>query len=175
MLSPLLFNIVFAAILLVALSILRFSKDADILTYLAHLQEQSSEFGPETALECVRRDIWGMVYADDAYIVSRSPHGLERMIVVIVEVFGAFGLTVSESKMETMCMPTPRAPATQIIFNVTGQQYRQTTSSHLFGRRRHSNRKSVGQDRPADPCGGISFKRYTRELYDRPKASLLHL
>ena len=56
-LSPLLFNAFFAAILLVELEI--FSKDAGILADLIHLQEQSSKVGPETALECVRRAIWG--------------------------------------------------------------------------------------------------------------------
>ena len=85
------------------------------------------------ALECVRRAIWGTLYADDACIVSRSPRGLGRMMAVFVEVFGAFGLTISESKTETMCMPIPRAPVTKIVFNTTGQQYRQTTSFAYLG------------------------------------------
>ena len=68
------------------------------------------------------------MYADDAYIVSRSPRGLERLIAVVVEVLGAFGLIISESMTETMCMLIPRAPATQIFFNDTGQDYRQATS-----------------------------------------------
>ena len=63
-LSPLLFSVFFAAILLVALKI--FSKDAGILADLIHLQEQSSKVGPGTALECVQRAIWGMLYADYA-------------------------------------------------------------------------------------------------------------
>ena len=58
--------------------------------------------GPETALECVRRAVWGMLYTDDACIVSRSPRGLELMMAVIVEVCGTFGLNVSEKKTETM-------------------------------------------------------------------------
>ena len=61
-LSPLLFNVFFAAILRIVLE--RFSKDADILADLVHLREQPSKVGPETALECVRRAIWGMLYAD---------------------------------------------------------------------------------------------------------------
>ena len=117
-LSPLLFNVFFVAILFVVLE--RFSKDARILADLIHLQEQPSKVGPKTALECVRRAIWGMLYADDACIVSRSPRGLGRMMAVFVEVFGTFGLTISESKTETMCMPIPRAPATKIVFNATG-------------------------------------------------------
>ena len=89
-LSPLLFNVFFAATLRIVLE--RFSEDAGILADLVHLYEQPSKVGAETALECVRRAIWGMLYADDAYIVSRSTRGLGRMMAVFVEVFGAFGL-----------------------------------------------------------------------------------
>ena len=49
--------------------------------------------GPETALECVRRAVWGMLYANDACIVSRSPRKLELMMAVIIHVYGTFGLT----------------------------------------------------------------------------------
>ena len=172
-LSPLLFNVFFAAILLVALE--RFSKDADILADLIHLQEQPSKVGPETALEYVRRAIWGMLYADDAGIVSRSPRGLGRMMATFVEVFGTFGLTVSESKTETMCMPIPRAPAMQIVFNATGQQYRQTTSFTYLGSTVTENPNLLNEIDRRISTGWVSFKRYTRELYDGPKESLLLL
>ena len=55
------------------------------------------------------------------------------MMAVFVEVFGTFGLTISESKTETMCMPISRAPATEIVLNATGQEYRQTTSFTYLG------------------------------------------
>ena len=172
-LSPLLFNVFFAAILLVAQE--RFSKDAGILADFIHLQEQPSKVGPETALECVRRAIWGVLYADGACIVSRSPRGLGRVMVVFVEVFGPFGLTISESKTETMYMPIPRTPATKIVFNATGQQYRQTTSfTYLGGTVTETRNLSDEIDRWIR-AGWMGFKRYTRELYDRPKASLLPL
>ena len=131
MLSPLLFNVLFAATLFGALG--RYSEDAYILADLVPLQEQPSNVGPETALECVRRAIWGMLYANDACIVSRSPRRLGWMMAIFVEVFGAFGQTISESKTETVCMPIPPAPATQMVFNATGQQYRQTTSFTCLG------------------------------------------
>ena len=54
-LSPRLFNIFFATILLVTPE--RFSEDVDILVDFAHLQRQPSKVGPEIALECVRRTI----------------------------------------------------------------------------------------------------------------------
>ena len=153
----------------------RFSKDAGILADLVHLHEQPSKVGPETALECVRRAIWGMLYADDACIVSRSTRGLGRMMAVFVEVFGAFGLTISESKTETMCMPIPRAPATKGVFNATGQQYRQTTSfTYLGGTVTEMPNQSDEIDRRIR-AGWMGFKRYKRELYDLPNASLLPL
>ena len=43
-----LFDIVFAAMLLVAIQ--RFSEDVDILADLVHLKEQSGKVGPEMAL-----------------------------------------------------------------------------------------------------------------------------
>ena len=76
-----------------------------------------------------------MLYADDAEIVFRLPAGLARMMTVIVEVFGAFGLTVSEKKTKTLLMwapdkaqqpeetLTPPLPALEIA--AAGQKYHQ--------------------------------------------------
>ena len=172
-LSPLLFNVFLAATLLVVLD--KLSKDAGMLTDLIHLQEQPSKVGPKTALECVRRAIWGMLYADDACNVSLSPRGLGRMMEVFVEVFGTFGPTISETKTETMCMPIPRAPATKIVSNATRQQYRQTTSfAYLGGIVTETPNLSDEIDRRIR-AGWMGFKRYKRELYNHPKATLLPL
>ena len=123
----------------------------------------------------MRRAIRGMLYADDACIVSRSPRGLGQMMAVFVEVFGTFGLTISESKTETTCMPIPRAPATKIVVNAMGQQYRQTTSfTYLGGTVTETPNLSDEIDRRIR-AGWMGFKRYKRELYDHPKASLLPL
>ena len=68
----------------------------------------------------------GLLYADEASIVLRSLRGLGRMVAAFVEVFGTFGLSIAESKMETMCMSIPRASATVLPDNLL----------HLFGRHR---------------------------------------
>ena len=47
--------------------------------------------------------LWGILYADDAGVVSQSPEQLGKMTGVIVVVCAAFGLTVSEAKTEIMC------------------------------------------------------------------------
>ena len=107
-LSPLLFNIFFAAVLTVVLQ--RFSEEPAILAELVHLKELPTSMGPESAMDYVRRAVWGILYANDACIVSRSPQGLAKMMEVIVEVCRAFALTVSVKKTETMCMPPPRTP-----------------------------------------------------------------
>ena len=94
-LSPLLFNIFFAAATEVV--IVRFSEDDTILKDLVYLEEETG-VGAETPLDRARRAVWGMFYSDYAGVVSRSQEGLARMMTTIVEVFGEFGLTVSEKK-----------------------------------------------------------------------------
>ena len=72
-------------------------------------------------------------------------------------------------------MPIPRAPATKIILNATRKQYRQTTSfTYLGGTVTEMPSLSDEIDRRIR-AGWMGFKRYKRELYDRPKSSLLPL
>ena len=66
-LSPLLFNIFFTAVLDVVQS---FSEEPAILAEQVHLKDPSTSMGPEPAMDYVRRATWGMLYADDACIVS---------------------------------------------------------------------------------------------------------
>ena len=110
-LSPLLFNIFIAAVLNVVLQ--RFNEDADILAELVQLQEQPRETRAKPPIDCVRRAVWGMLYADDVCIVSRSARAFAKIMEVIVHVCDAFGLTVSEKKTETMCMPAPHISNTR--------------------------------------------------------------
>ena len=58
--------------------------------------------GKRERLEMVRRAVWGMLYADDARVVSTSPRGLTRIMDVIVVTCQEFGLTVSDKNTETM-------------------------------------------------------------------------
>ena len=127
-LSPLLFNIFFAAVLTVVLQ--RFSEEPAILAELVPLKEPPTSMGPEPAMDyVVRRAVWGMLYADDACIVSRSPQGLAKMMEVIVEVCPAFALTVSAKKTETMCMPPPRA---MVQIEAAGQTYNKQVQSFTY-------------------------------------------
>lgn len=68
MLSPLLFHVFAAAIHAV---LVRLSEDPDILRDLVHLEEDLGEDGVKfDPLACVPRAVWGMLYPDDAGIVS---------------------------------------------------------------------------------------------------------
>ena len=169
-LSPLLFNIFFAAVLNVVLQ--RFSEEPAILAELVHLKEPSTSMGPEPAMDYVRRAVWGMLYADDACKVSRSPQGLAKMMEVIVEVCRAFALTVSAKKTETMCMPPPRTPRTMVRIEAAGQIYKQVQSfTYLGGAVTETPDMSVEIARRTRACW-TRIRRYSRELYGQPKVAL---
>ena len=170
MLSPLLFNIFFAAVLNVVLQ--RFSDEPAILAELVHLKKPSTSMGPEPAMDYVRRAVWGMLYADDACIVSRSPQGLAKMMEVIVEVCRAFALAVSAKKTETMCMPPPRTPRTMVPIEAAGQIYKQVQSfTYLGGAVTETPDMSVEIARQTRACW-MRIRRYSRELYGQPKVAL---
>ena len=96
-------------------------------------------------------------------------------MAVFVEAFSTFGLTISESKTKTMYMPIPCAPATEIVFNATVQQYSQTISFTYLGGTVTETPNLSDEIHLGTRARWISFKHYTRELHDRPKASLLPL
>ena len=170
-LFPLLFNIFFAAVLNVVLQ--RFSEESAILAELVHLKEPSTSTGPEPTMDYVRRAVWGMLYADDACIVSRSPQGLAKMMELIVEVSRAFALTVSAKKTETMCMPPPRTPRTMVRIEAAGQIYKLVQSStYPGGAVIETPDMSVEIARRTRACW-IGIGRYSRELYANQKSRSL--
>ena len=90
-LAPLLFNIFFAAVINVAST--RFKADKGIMDALIHLRKKmgAGGRGEATAGESVLvTPLWGMLYADDAGVVSRSPEQLRKMMGVLVVVCAAF-------------------------------------------------------------------------------------
>ena len=77
--------------------------------------------------------LWGMLYADDAGIVLRSSEGLERMMTVIMTACSAFGLTVSDSKTEIMCLRTKGGGKVSFAIVAAGQVYKRKSSFVYFG------------------------------------------
>ena len=97
MLSPLLFDIFFAAVIHAML--IRFIDYPDIGSDSADLEKDLREDGVNiVSLSFVRRVVWGMMCADDAGIVSKSTEGIAKIMTVIVTVLEAAGLAVSETE-----------------------------------------------------------------------------
>ena len=166
----LLFNIFFVAVLSVVPQ--RFSEDPAILAERVHLKEPPTSMGPESAMDYVRRAVWGMLYADNACIVSRQSQELARMMEVIVEFCQAFALTVSAKKTETMCMPPLCTPRTMVRVEAARQIYKQMQSTiYLGGAVTKTSDISVGIVRQTRACW-IRIRRYLRELDDQPKVAL---
>ena len=175
MLAPLLINIFFAAVINVAST--RFKADKGIMDALVHLRKQrgAGRRGEATAGESVlATPLWGMLYADDAGVVSRSPEQLRKMMGVIVVMCAAFGLIVSEAKTEIMCLRVMGMPESTATFSVeaAGQVYNQTNEFvYLGGNVNHNADLSIEVDRRIRNAR-FSFRKYILELYDRPSAPL---
>ena len=107
-------------------------------------------------MDYVRRAVWGMLYADDACIVSRSPQRLAKMMEVIVEV--SFALTVSAKKTVT-CVCPHRVHRGRWSFTYLGGAVTETPDM------------SVEITRRTRACW-MRIRRYLRELYDQPKVAL---
>ena len=128
--------------------------------------------GPEPAMDYVCRAVWGMLYADDACLVSRPPQGLAKMMEIIVEVCRAFALTVSAKKTDTMCMPPPRTPWTMVRVGAAGQIYKRVQSFTYLGCAvTETPDVSVEIARWTHACC-MRIMRYVRDLYDQPKFAL---
>ena len=122
--------------------------------------------GEATAGESVlATPFWGMIYADDAGVISQSPEQLRKMIEVIVIMCAALGLTVSEAKTEIMCLRAKGMPESTATFSVE--------AGHVYN---HTNEFVWNVDHNADlsievdPCiryAWCSFRKYTLELYHR--------
>ena len=151
--APLLFNIFFAAVINVAST--RFKADKGIMAALVHPRKKrrAGGRGEATVGESVLvTPLWGMLYADDAGVVSQSPEQLRKMMGVIVVVCAAFGLTVSEARTQIMCLRAKGMPESTATFSVeaAGQVYNQTHEFvYLGGNVNHNECRSVHRGRPA--------------------------
>ena len=110
---------------------MRFEADKDIMDALVHIKNKTGvgRRGEATAGEpALAKSFWGMLYADDAGVVSQSPEQLRKMMGTIVVTCAAFDLIESQAKTEIMRLRTRGMPASTTIFSVeaAGQVYNQT-------------------------------------------------
>ena len=116
--------------------------------------------------------LWGMLYANDAGVVSQSPERLRKVMGVVVVVCAVFGLTVSEAKSEIMCLRAKGMPESTATFSVeaAGQVYNQTNEFVYLGGNVNQNADpSIEVDRRVRNAW-CRFRKYTLELYHRPSA-----
>eukprot|EP00752_Nemacystus_decipiens_P013012 g11511.t2 len=165
--SPPLFNVFFAAPLEVIVP--RFSQDEVITRDLVYLEEEGGG-GGGTQLDRVRRAVWGVLYADDAGVVSKSAEGLGSMMPIIVEVFREFGLTVSERKTLTLVTPVKEKKPPPLIIEAAGQRYAQTTEFRYLGGLVNEHGDLTRENNHRSKAAWACFKRYKTELFDRPVA-----
>ena len=150
-LAPFLFNIFFAAVINVAFT--RFKLGKYIMDALVYSMKKKGAGGrgEATAGESVlATPLWGMLYVDDAGVVSQSSKQLRKMMGVIVVVCAAFGLAVSEAKTEIMCLRAKEMLEFPAIFNVAaaGQVYNRTNEFvYLGGNVNHNADLSIEVDR----------------------------
>ena len=161
MFPPLQFNLYFTAVINVAYT--RFKACKYIMDALVHLRKETRTQGRggATAGELAMATLhWGMLYADNAGVVSQSGEQLRKVLRLIVVVGAAFGLTASEM------------PVTTAIFNVEadGQVYNQTNEFvHLGGEVNHNADLFVEVDRRRRNAW-CRLRNCTLELYDQPSA-----
>ena len=119
MLAPLLFNTPFAVVINVAYT--RSKPDKYIIEALVHLNKKMGAGGRKKATAgepALATSLWGMLYTDDAAVVSQSPEKLRLRTEVIVVMGVAFDFTVSKAKTEIMCLRTKVMPEFTAIFSV---------------------------------------------------------
>ena len=184
-LAPLLFNIFLTAVLrMLRVAEKRFITADDAIITDSMVQPQREEKGGKKRgraragrddgqrKEKETQTLWGMPYADDAGIVSRSPEGLQKMMTVIVTACAAFGLTASDAKTEIMCLQTKGGG--HMPFNVTaaGQVCKHTVEFVYLGGAISADRdlRSVEVTRRIKRVWAC-FGRYKMEIYDRPSVS----
>ena len=168
MLAPLLFNIFFAAVINVALTY--FEADKDIMDALVSLRKKPGASRRTARDPAPATSLWGMLYADDAAVVSQLPEQLRKMMVVIVTVCEAFGLTASEAKTEIRCLRTTGIPDAATTFSVGAavQVYKQAHDFvYLGGNINHDADLSIEVDWRIRNAW-CSFRKYSLELHDRP-------
>ena len=174
-LAPLRFNVFFVAVISVAYTC--FMANKDTMDALVHPRKKNGAGGrgEATAGEPVlATSLWGMLYADDAWVVSQSPEQLRKIMGVIVVMCTAFGHTVSEAKTEIMCLRTKGMPKPTAVFSVeaASQVYTQTNRFVYIGSDvNHNDFLSIEVDRRIRNAR-CSFRKRILELYDRPSAPL---
>ena len=109
-----------------------------------------------------------MLYADDAGIVCKSAEGLAKMMNIIVTVFEAACLTVSENKTETILLwaPDQALQTSPLVVEAAGQRYKQATQLIYLGGPLNTSADIMPEIKLRIRLARGCYKRFQREVYD---------
>ena len=174
MLSPLLFNVVFAAVIIVVLQ--RFADDPLVISNLVYLDDApKGEDGrpkEEETLEMVRWTVWGMLYENHAGVVS-TPRGLTRVMDVIVVACPEFGSTVPEKKTQAMHLWSQHSTALNALRSeAEGQRYKQITEFVYLGGAISDSADLDTEIKRRIGSAWASVRKYSSQWCDRRNARL---
>ena len=127
----------------------------------------------EGTLEMVRREVWGMLYTDDAGMVLTSPRSLIRMMDVIVVACQEFGLTASEKKIEAMHLWSDSSTTSNVLqIEAPGRRYKQTNELVYFGGAISESASLDIENKHRISAAWANIRRYSSHFYDRWNARL---
>ena len=115
---------------------------------------------------------WKILYADDATIVCRSLASLANIIIAVVEVSGAYGLTVAERKTETMIMRPPHHAQEGLKIVTVSQRYAQTEQFVYLGGHITAEADAIAEIRRRTGTAWSTLHRYANVVYDRPTTTM---
>ena len=114
-----------------------------------------------------------MLYADNAGVVSTSPHGLTRMVDVIVLACQELGPTVSEKKTEAMHLWShPNTASNALRIEAVGQRYKQATEFVSLGGAIIESADPDTEIKRRIGAAWASVRKYSSQMYDRQYARL---
>lgn len=129
-LLPLMFNMVFTAVLIILSHCL--SADADIV-HRSWSGAPGRRAGWTADHDRKRTEgVVGVTYSGDAVFGSRSIHGLAKMMGVAVEMCYIAGLSCPRKKKEIMCMPAANTRVAKAEIAAAHQRYEQVTKQTFW-------------------------------------------
>eukprot|EP00752_Nemacystus_decipiens_P015555 g13878.t1 len=170
-LAPLLFNLFFAAMLLVCVA--EFAEDTRVMEDMVMIgravaaRKKRGKGGKTGTVVVDAEALWAMLYADDAGVVSRSTESLGKMMSVIVRVAGLFGLMVSEPKTKIMCLLPKGMEECPFAVSAGSQTYQQTDRFVYLGRTISADGKADMEISSRICRAWKCFRRYSEAIYDR--------
>ncbi len=186
-LAPLLFNIYFSAVLMIAaqkietdevarnaLIKIRSRLDVNPLSKKANRARESRQ--------AIVRSLWKMLYADDAGIASLDRECLSKMMTIIVQSCTLFGLSVSQPKTKTLCFePRPKRGAAadaddsefEMRIEASDQMYEQVKRFIYLGSLQTHNHDMGPELRRRIFASSAKLRRHSKTIFDAKRGIYL--